>query len=118
VESTTPQVVVPAGVLQPGASYYWTVQTLDKVGGASRGTSEFKTLSSEDARVRQALRQSLAVEVDASGLALMAEIDRRLGLYEEALSGFRAALAKSPEDVALQQSVQRLEKLFEPSARR
>jgi hypothetical protein len=29
VESTTPQVVVPAGVLQPGASYYWTVQTLD-----------------------------------------------------------------------------------------
>jgi hypothetical protein len=51
-------------------------------------------------------------------LALLAEIDRRLGLYEEALNGFRAALAKRPEDVTLQQAVQRLEKLFEPSAPR
>ena len=114
--STTPEVVVPAGVLAPETSYYWTVQTLDKFGGAARGTSEFTTLSAEDALVRRALRRSL--EADGGGLALLAEIDRRLGLYDEALDGFRAALAKSPDDVAVQQAVRRLEKLMEQSAPR
>ena len=112
-ESTTPEVVVPAGVLEADTSYFWTVQTLDKVGGAARGTSEFKTLSSEDARVRQALRRSLEAEGGGGGLALLAEIDRRLGLYQEALDGFRAALAKTPDDLFIQQAVRRLEKLLE-----
>ncbi len=112
-ESTTPEVVVPAGVLEAEASYYWTVQTLDKVGGAARGTSEFKTLSSDDARVREALRRSPETEGADSHLALLAEIDRRLGLDQEALDGFRAALAKRPDDVVIQQAVRRLEKLLE-----
>ncbi len=110
VESTASEVVVPAGVLEPGATYFVTVLTLDKVGAAARGTSEFTTLTANDSRVREALRQSL--EAGGGDLALLAEIDRRLGLYEEALDGFRAALAKTPEDVVVQQAIQRLERLL------
>jgi hypothetical protein len=116
VEATTAEVVVPAGVLAAGASYYWTVQTLDKVGGAARGASEFKTLSAEDERLRQALRRSLDTDGGTGDVALQAEIDRRLGLYQEALDGFREALTRTPGDRTIQQAVQRLEKLLEDSA--
>lgn len=115
-ESTTPEVIVPAGVLEPKASYYWTVETLDRFGAAARGASEFSTLSAEDGRLRQALRQSLGASGDGSALALVAEVDRRLGLDEEALDGFRAALAGSPDDLALQQAVRRLATLLEKPA--
>jgi hypothetical protein len=113
IESTTAEVVVPAGVLTPDTSYYWTVQTLDKFSGAARGSSEFRTLSAKDAQLREALRRSLETEGGDNHLALLAEIDRRLGLDEEALAGFRAVLAKNPDDVAIQQAVRRLEKLLE-----
>jgi hypothetical protein len=112
-ESTTPEVIVPAGVLEPEARYYWTVQTLDKLGAVARGASEFRTLSVQDARVRQALRRSLEAEGDGGALALVAEVDRRLGLHQEALDGFRAALAGRPDDLVLQQIIRRLENLPE-----
>jgi hypothetical protein len=112
VESTVSEVVVPAGVLAAGGAYYWTVQTLDKVGGAARGATEFRTLSAEDARIREAVLRTL--EGDGNGgLALRAEIDRRLGLYEEALNGFRAALARTPEDRSIQEALRRLAQMPE-----
>lgn len=115
-ESTASEVVVPAGVLQPGASYYWTVQTLDKFGGAARGASEFRTLSAEEAGFRQAVLRALEAEGNSRGVALQAEIDRRLGLYQEALEGFRTALARTPGDRAIQEAVRRLEELLERQA--
>ena len=117
VESTTPEVVVPVRVLEPGTSYYWTVRTLDKFGGAARGTSEFRTLSADEAQVRQALRRALTADDSGSNLALLAEIDRRLGLDQEALDGFRAALARQPDDLDIQRAVRRLETLLETASR-
>jgi hypothetical protein len=113
-ESTTAGVVVPAGVLEPGATYYWTVQTLDRIGAAARGASEFRTLSAADAQARQTLRRSLETGAAPEDVALLAEIDRRLGLYQDALDGFRAALAARPDDLVIQQAVRRLEEAGEP----
>ena len=50
---------------------------------------------------------------DAGALAFVAEVDRRLGLYQDALDGFRAAQAKRPDDLAHSRPVRRLENLFE-----
>ena len=109
-ESTSQEVVVPPGVLEPQRMYYWSVQTLDKVGATARGTSGFRTLSAENAQLRRTLRQSVESEGDANALAFVAEVDRRLGLYEEALDEFRAVLARTPDDAAIQAAVGWLEK--------
>ena len=116
-EVGTAELLVPAGTLQAGAAYHWSVQTLDKVGGAARGTSRFTTLSADEVRRRDALRQALASERGAAAAALLAEVDRRLTLYQDALNGFRAALVDKPDDPAIQQAIQWLENL-ERSAQR
>ena len=103
-EVAATELIVGAGTLAPGAAYHWTVQTLDKAGVAARGASDFTTLSEEDARQRDALRQS-----GGGQEALLAEVDRRLGLYPEALRGFRAALVKQPAYRAIRRAVLWLE---------
>jgi hypothetical protein len=113
-ETPKPEQAVPPGVLEPGASYYWVVRTLDKAGGEARGTGQFRTLSLDEVAQRDALRRSLASEGDAGGVALLAEIDRRLGLYQEALEGFRAALAGTPADPAIQRAIRWLEAAARP----
>jgi hypothetical protein len=116
-ESTTPELEVPVALIEPGASYYWTVQTPDRSGGEARGTAQFKTLSLEDAQHREALRRSLASDDGAVALALMAEIDRRLGLYPQALDGFRSAQARTPDDPAIQRAIRWLETVGRPGRR-
>jgi hypothetical protein len=107
-EVSATELTVPAGTLAPGAAYHWTVQTLDKPGSAARGASDFTTLSEEDVRQRDELRKSVASSGGVQD-ALLAEIDRRLGLYPEALRGFRSALAGKPEDQDIQRAVRWLE---------
>ena len=116
-EVASAELAVPAGTLEPGATYYWSVQTLDKVGGAARGRSQLTTLSAEEVRRRDTFRQALASEGGTTAAALLAEVDRRLALYQEALNGFRAALLNSPNDPAIQQAIRWLEDL-EKSAQR
>ena len=103
-EVAATELTVAAGTLAPGAAYHWTVQTLDRAGGAARGASDFTTLSEEDGRQRDALRQSVASSGGGQE-ALLAEVDRRPGLYPEALRGFRAALAGQPTDPAIRRAV-------------
>ena len=110
-EVAAAELALPAGTLEPGATYYWSVQTLDKLGGAARGTSQFTTLSAEALQRRDTFRQALASEGGAASAALLAEVDRRLALYHEALIGFRAALVKNPDDPAIKQAIQWLEGL-------
>ena len=102
-------VAVPAGILKPGGSYYWRVSTLETVRPALRSGSEFATLSEEGLRERAELRSTLEARVDAPSLALLGEIDRRLGLLVEARDALRAALEKAPEDVALRRALATLE---------
>jgi hypothetical protein len=110
VETQSPIVSVSPGVLKPGARYFWDVRTLDRVSQVARGEAEFVTVSDEPARARAALRESLPSAGDAASLALLAEMDRSLGLLVEARDGFRAAIAKAPDDVALRQALDRVER--------
>lgn len=98
-------VAVPTGILHPGSHYYWKVRTIERMGPSVRGESEFATLGEEDIQRRAAVRAVLEKEGDVQSLALMAEIDRRLELLVEARDGFQAALAKAPEDTALQKAL-------------
>jgi hypothetical protein len=116
-ETSAPEFVVAPGVLQPGATYYWRVQTVDKVGAAARGSSRFTTLSTEQMQSRDALRRTLSSQGGADSLAFLAEVDRRLGLVQEALNGFRAALREKPDDPAIQRAIRALEATEKPSGR-
>ena len=112
IQTTSPEVPVPAGILEAGAAYYWTVRTLDRPGAQARGSTEFATLRSEEAAVREDLKRRLHDEGGVSSVALLAAIDRHLGLHQEALEGFRAALAGAPGDESLREAVRELEAML------
>jgi len=86
-ESDASQVAVPAGVLQAGSDYRWRVRTRGATGFALSGEGHFSTLSYEAGTARERLRASLAT-IDGAA-ALLAEVDWTLGLWPEALEGFR-----------------------------
>jgi hypothetical protein len=114
--ATTPasQVRVSPDVLQPGRRYRWSVRG-SSAEGLARGEAEFWTLDADAASRRERLHASLADD-DASSLALLAEVDRGLGLLGAARDGFAAALAKAPTDAALQRALADVEaRLREPS---
>jgi hypothetical protein len=54
------------------------------------GDAKFRTLSADEARSRARLHDAAATR-DGETRALLAEVDRMLGLWREALDGFRAA---------------------------
>jgi hypothetical protein len=98
-------VLVPPNILRSGSSYYWKVRTVERVGPSVHGESEFDTLSQEDLQRRAALQAVLQQQGDASSLATLADVDRRLGLWAEAREGFLAALAKAPSDAAIKKAL-------------
>lgn len=110
VETESNRVNVSPGVLKPGADYYWKVQTVDKIGQAARGEGEFTTLSADNARLRQAFKDSAEKAGDAASMALLAEIDHSLGLLREAREEFTNALAKTSGDSALQRALDQVER--------
>jgi hypothetical protein len=117
VQTTSAEVPVPPDVLHPAAGYYWTVRTIDRAGPQARGAAEFMTLGEEEAKAREDLRRRLHEEGGVSSLALLAAIDRQLGLYADALDGFRAALARAPDDETLRDAVKELEAMREAGGR-
>ena len=100
-ETESTSLAVPTGILKPGARYFWRVKTVEIVGPAARGESEFATLASEEIDKRASFKAGLREKGDAEALALLAEIDRRLGLLRESRNEFREALSKSPSDQTL-----------------
>lgn len=88
-ESDASPVAVPAGVLQPGRDYRWLVRTRSATGFALSGEGRFTTLAREAGAARERLRASLGTMDGA--VALLAEVDWTLGLWPEALDGFRSA---------------------------
>jgi len=117
VQTTSPEVRVPPDILTAGAAYYWTVRSIDHPGAQARGSAEFGTLRAEEATARDNLMHRLHSEGDVSSLALLAAIDRHLGLHQEALEGFRDALTRSPGDRALIEAVRELEAMQETGRR-
>jgi hypothetical protein len=104
-------VTVPPGVLVSGRRYVWTVRSTG-VPPAS-GTAAFTTLPAREAEARAALQAASRTAGDTAALALMAGIDRDLGLWHEAREGLQAALAQAPADVELAQALRDLEGLLD-----
>lgn len=105
-------VKVPAGMLQSGHRYWWTVHTLDRPGAVARGGAELVTLGADAARAREKAREVLEAEGPGS-LPLLAEIDRSLGLLREAREDLRTALESAPSDPALREALAELEMQLE-----
>ncbi len=89
------EVLVARDVLQPGRLYRWSVRG-GSAEGLARGEAEFSTLEVDAAKARQTLRESVGTSEEVGGLALLAEVDRQLGLLLEARDGFARALERAP----------------------
>ena len=109
-ETSEPAVAVSAGVLAPGRTYYWRVSSLDSAGSPARGAAQFATLSEENAVARRALRAALENTGDPRSLALLAEIDRALGLMWEARETLQEAARKAPDDPDIRSALERIER--------
>jgi hypothetical protein len=110
IETQSSEIPIPAGVLRAGGRYHWRVRTVDRMGPAVWADSDFSTLPEEDIHRRTVLRNALVKTGDAESLALLAEIDRRLGLLTQAQEEFRSALSKAPDNTALQKALTEIDK--------
>lgn len=88
------RLAVPRGLLKPGERYGWRVAGPGRSGARAQGESELVTLSDAAARARMALHDALAKGGDPSDLALLSEIDRRLGLVSESQDEGKTTLAR------------------------
>jgi hypothetical protein len=107
-----PTVKLPAGTLHAGASYRWTVRTLDRPGAVARGAAGLVVLDEETARRREETRKVLASE-GPGALPLLAAIDAGLGLWLEAREALTAALDAAPGEPALQEALAAIERRLE-----
>jgi hypothetical protein len=101
-------VAVSPGALRPGARYRWQVKGASALGPA-RGEAEFSTLDEAESAARERLRASLDGAADAGSLALLAEVDRGLGLLREARETFARALESSPGNLSLRAAIERID---------
>jgi hypothetical protein len=85
------QVQVPAGTLQPGQVYFWSVRSVGQGESASWGVARFGTLDQETASRRTALEGEARRAREADLYVLLAEIDRTLGMHRQACGDLRAA---------------------------
>ncbi len=109
-ETTSSAVNVAAGILQPGVRYDWTVRTIERVGPVIKGEAGFVTLPRQTAEAREALRKAVEASGDGASLALLAEVDRSLGMLLEARDELRGALRNSPGDAMLAAELAELER--------
>jgi CHASE2 domain-containing sensor protein len=104
------RVIVPEGRLRPGTAYRWRVTARMASGFDLSGEGRFHTLAAGAVDARAKLRQGLPAG-DADALALLAEVDRTLGLVEEALAGFLAARTAGAVDPIVAARIAELERL-------
>jgi CHAT domain-containing protein/tetratricopeptide (TPR) repeat protein len=106
-ETAEPQVAVPARFLRPGTAYFWTVCTVNRLLSAGRGKARFRTLDAESAKRRDALHRAAK---DPETTALLAGVDRQLGLLAEARDELAAVLRKNPENPAFRAALAAVER--------
>jgi hypothetical protein len=106
VTTGSTEVSVPSGTLEAGTHYQWRVRARSAGVALAVGKEEFSTLSAENALERTELAEALGANShDPAALALLADIDLRLGLIAEACDEFSAALKQKPNDVTLQRAL-------------
>jgi hypothetical protein len=107
--TTDTRVSVPAATLAPGRAYRWRVTAKMPTGFDVVGEGAFRTLTDEDGRARASIRSAL-IGAGSEHLALLAEIDWTLGLWRDALAGFRAARAAGATDAVIQSRIAEIER--------
>jgi hypothetical protein len=98
--ASAPRVEVPHGTLAPGHTYRWRMRATAPSGFSAEGRGHFSTLPTAAAEARATLRGALG-DADPSSVALLAELDFALGLWSEALDGFRAARRRGVADAVV-----------------
>ena len=99
-------VSVGSGTIEAGAHYRWQVEAMGPGGMIGAGVAEFSALSAENILYRTEFASALSSDGDNSAtLALLAEVDRRLGLVAEACDEFTAALKQHPRDGTLRRAL-------------
>ena len=97
---------VPPEKLRTGAHYSWHVRAIGSAGELGKGVADFVTLSPEDVEQRTHFAEALGETAEASRLALLADVDLRLGLLAEARAEFEAALRLKPDDAAIRRTLE------------
>jgi len=106
VTTDSAEVAVPAGTMEAGTRYHWRVRAMRSGTAIGAGMAEFTTLSAENALQRTEFASALGVTGnDPATLALLAEVDLRLGLIAEAYDEFSAALQQKPDDMVLRRAL-------------
>ena len=108
VETTSAGVVVSPGILKPGAGYYWSVRTLDKIRLSKVADAEFITLSEEQAKLRNAFKAQVLDSKDAAQLLLLAQLESVLNLRKEACATLREAQALFPQNIEIKKALERM----------
>jgi hypothetical protein len=108
-ETMAPELLLPAGSLQAGASYRWTVSVLGVDPSPPPASACFQTLDPETATRRTRLRDAVMAEGSSSALALLASCEQSLGLLEEARESFLAAQRLAPADEGLARALRELD---------
>jgi hypothetical protein len=109
------EVRVAPGLLQEGREYFWRVSALGEDGILGSAEAEFTTLDVATALERNRLRDQLDSESDPENLLLLAEADRAVGLFWEALATLSRARTLLPADTRLDESCEALEALLKKS---
>jgi hypothetical protein len=106
VTTGSTEISVPSGTIEAGARYRWQVKALRSGTAIGVGNAEFGALSAESALQRMEFASALGDRrSDAATLALLAEVDLRLGLVAEACDELSEALQQKPADMALRRAL-------------
>jgi CHAT domain-containing protein/tetratricopeptide (TPR) repeat protein len=82
IDTEATEVSVPPGILAPGKTYLWTVETRDRPGAVARGEATLVVLDAGRARAREELRRWVQRSGAADDVKLLEGVDRTLGLWE------------------------------------
>lgn len=108
VETSSAGVIISPGILRPGASYYWSVRTLEKIRLSKVADAEFVTLSEDQAKLRNAFKVQVLQSKDAAELLFLAQLDSVLNLRKEACATLREAQALFPQNVEIKKALDRM----------
>jgi hypothetical protein len=104
-QTATSQVSVAEGILKAGSRYSWRVRAVGRSGVIGEGIASFVTISEQGLQRRADFAKALRASTeDSLALALLADLDLRLGLLREAQQRFQAALRLKPGDPGIQRA--------------
>jgi hypothetical protein len=108
VTTSASEIIVSAGILEPGTPYHWTVQAIGPLPQPALLGASFATLSAEHRTMRHALAELAEAPGNPDLWILLAEVDRVLGMRQEACADLDRAIAHGAPHPATNDTQQRL----------